>query len=173
MVAYVANGSHGGYRSADMGSLDIWENRGIMYSPGVFNWYLVGNCVGEVNLLVDTESRTFCNVTNQLVRGEEQYEPVEGYWPRHFAVGASHDPSAPWHHRDNRWFTTRPEGLHSALEFGVDCPVDLHIYDPLGRHVGINYTTGEPEIQISDAIYLIEDAQYIMIPDPIEGELQG
>ena len=39
----------------------------------------------------------------------------------------------------------------SYLTFILHSPVDLHIYDPLGRHVGMNYTTGEMEVQIPNA----------------------
>jgi len=41
----------------------------------------------------------------------------------------------------------------SWLTFILHSPVDLHIYDPLGRHVGMNYTTGEIEVQIPNATY--------------------
>ena len=41
---------------------------------------------------------------------------------------------------------------------------DLHVYDPLGRHVGKNYETGGIEIQIPNATYTSNGAQNITIP---------
>ncbi len=40
-----------------------------------------------------------------------------------------------------------------SLDFYVACPIDLHIYDPLGRHVGLNYTTGDVELEIPNSTY--------------------
>jgi len=41
---------------------------------------------------------------------------------------------------------------------------DLHVYDPLGRHVGKNYDTGEIEIQIPNATYTSNAVQNITLP---------
>jgi hypothetical protein len=41
----------------------------------------------------------------------------------------------------------------SYLVFKLRSAADLHIYDPQGRHVGLNYETGEVEIGIPDATY--------------------
>jgi hypothetical protein len=177
VVAYVAEGSHGAYNSSTtikmvgFPELDKWTPGGDHYTPDDFNWYLVCDCTGEVwrgPFLGIPVFRRFCDVTNQLTRGDAQYEPVEGYWPRGYH-GKGADGEAPWH--DDRWFTTKPEGPWGVTEFSVNCPVDLHIYDPLGRHVGINYETGEPEIEIPNATCSIElEGQYITIFDPIEGD---
>jgi hypothetical protein len=175
VVAYVAEGSHGAYNSSTKmygwPLLDSWTLGGLQYTPDDFNGYRVWDCTGEVwrgpflGILV---FRRFCDVTNQLTRGDAQYEPVEGYWPRGYH-GKGPDGKAPWH--DKRWFTTKPKGPWGVTEFGVDCPVDLHIYDPLSRHVGINYETGEPEIENPNATCSIEpEGQYITIFDPIEGD---
>ena len=42
---------------------------------------------------------------------------------------------------------------------------DLHIYDPLGRHIGKNYITGNIDIEIPGATYISNDSQDIMIPE--------
>jgi len=39
-----------------------------------------------------------------------------------------------------------------ALWFGGS-DLDIHIYDALGRHVGLNYETGEVEVEIPEAVY--------------------
>jgi hypothetical protein len=59
----------------------------------------------------------------------------------------------------------------TKLRVKVDSPADLHIYDPLDRHVGINYETGEVEIEIPEASYSGPETepQIIEIPDPIAG----
>ena len=56
----------------------------------------------------------------------------------------------------------------SWLTFILHSNADLHIYDPLGRHVGMNYDTGEIEIQIPNATYSV-DPQNITIPELIPG----
>jgi hypothetical protein len=50
----------------------------------------------------------------------------------------------------------------------MKCPADLHVYDSAGRHVGMNYKTGQYEIEIPGAQHLpIGDADYIYIPDEV------
>ena len=176
-VAYVAQGSHGAYRSEDMGSLDVFESGGLIYNPNFFNWYKVDNCIEEIKKEINGEQREFCKVENELLKGEEQNEPADGYWPNKFTgdIPFWMSKNAPWYNdeKPTRWFQTRPEGFTRALEFGVDCPVDLHIYDPEGKHIGINYETNKPEIEIPEAIFLQrDDKQYILIPNPIKGDYQ-
>jgi len=59
-----------------------------------------------------------------------------------------------------------------TIEFKVESPVDLHVYDPLGRHVGLNYDTGKIEIEIPGATYTgpNTEPQIIRIKNPIAGE---
>jgi len=48
----------------------------------------------------------------------------------------------------------------------MKCPADLHIYDAEGRHVGLNYQTGEYENEIPGAQHVkIGEADYIFVPD--------
>ena len=173
-VAYVAQGSHGAYRCSDMGSRDIFNPGGLTYKPNFFNYYKVGNCIEEIKKEINREQREFCKVENELIKGEKQNEPVDGYWPNYFRGEFPYRnifPESPWHPNQDRWFQTQPKGLNSALEFGVACPVDLHIYDSQNRHIGINYDTGKPEIEIPEAIFLRQgEKQYIMIPNPIKGD---
>ena len=56
----------------------------------------------------------------------------------------------------------------SWLTFILHSNADLHVYDPLGRHVGMNYDTGEIEIEIPSATYSA-DPQNITIPELIPG----
>jgi len=53
------------------------------------------------------------------------------------------------------------------ISFEAHCPVDLHVYDPEGRHVGVN-ETGWVEIEIPGARYTGPDAdpEVILIPNP-------
>jgi len=57
-----------------------------------------------------------------------------------------------------------PNQATPILSFTLHSNADLHIYDSLGRHVGINYTTGEPETQISNATYYRNNVQRITVP---------
>ena len=58
----------------------------------------------------------------------------------------------------------------SYITFILHSNADLHIYDPLGRHVGMNYTTGEIEIQIPNATYYKNDIQKITVPNLESGD---
>lgn len=52
------------------------------------------------------------------------------------------------------------------LRFTLHSNADLHVYDPAGRHVGLNYATGEEEIEILGATYERNADQVISIPEP-------
>lgn len=177
VVAYVALGSHGAYSSPmTVPEYDSWESGGPLYGPDSFNWYLVWDCIEHVKRVISGREQTFCNVTHKLISGKEQYEPIEGLWPREFTGDAHylfvyvlHSSDSPWH--DDRWFETRPKGPLQVLEFSVFCSVDMHIYDPLGRHIGTNYTTGEFEVSIPNSTYQIgRNGQHVTIFDPVEGD---
>lgn len=63
-----------------------------------------------------------------------------------------------------------PEG--TSMEITVESPVDLHVYDAEGRHVGINYETGGVEEQIPGSTYFPETdtgPQHVRILNPIAG----
>ena len=47
--------------------------------------------------------------------------------------------------------------------------LDLHVYDSLGNHVGVNYSTGEVENQITGAVYTGEGSTYQTIVLPNSG----
>ncbi|MFZ3168600.1 MAG: choice-of-anchor U domain-containing protein [Candidatus Methanoperedens sp.] len=53
----------------------------------------------------------------------------------------------------------------SYLTFILHSNADLHIYDPLGRHVGKNYETGGIDIQIPDATYTSNGEVNVRIPN--------
>ena len=52
----------------------------------------------------------------------------------------------------------------SWLTFILHSNADLHVYDPLGRHVGKNYDTGGIDLEIPNATYTSNDVQNITIP---------
>ena len=47
----------------------------------------------------------------------------------------------------------------------LNSSADLHIYDPLGRHVGKNYETGGIDLEIPNATYTSNDVQNITFPE--------
>jgi hypothetical protein len=56
------------------------------------------------------------------------------------------------------------------LKFTLASGADLHVYDAADRHIGLNYETGELEIQISGATFVwVGDTQIVTVPDPIVG----
>jgi hypothetical protein len=53
----------------------------------------------------------------------------------------------------------------NGRQISVHSPVDLHVYDELGRHVG-PVSSGEVELQIPDAQYdIIEDNKFVFLPN--------
>jgi squalene-hopene/tetraprenyl-beta-curcumene cyclase len=63
-----------------------------------------------------------------------------------------------------RWIPAAIKSL-SWLTIILRSNADLHVYDPLGRHVGKNYETGKIEIQIPNATYIYDEFQNITIPE--------
>lgn len=59
------------------------------------------------------------------------------------------------------------ETIPPELLVYIQSPIDLHIYDPLGRHVGLS--EGQLEIEIPGAYYHPYHPDMILILEPIEG----
>jgi len=62
--------------------------------------------------------------------------------------------------------------LTRMLSINLKCRgIDLHVYDPLGRHIGMNYETGEVEIEIPNAEYSGPDAcpEWVRVRNPTPG----
>ena len=51
---------------------------------------------------------------------------------------------------------------YSWLTLVLHSNVDIHVYDPLGRHVGKNYATGRIEIQIPNATYEVRNGSEVI-----------
>ena len=173
VVAYVANGSHGAYSTPPDGSwkynFDKWSAGGKALGPDDFSWLIVLEDVGHKSFKVGNEDRIFCEIS-YVTRGVEHPDPLDGYWPREFTGdGLPLAKEPPWH-RDE-WIETMPTGWPDLAVIGTHSPVDLHIYDPLGRHVGKNYDTQSIEIQIPNATYHRgRDGELVTIPNPMKGE---
>jgi hypothetical protein len=96
------------------------------------------------------------------------YQQADGHWP-------GTDPSEEPDIVATCWALLALESklipAGTVLHIEVHSPADLHVYDPLGRHVGINYETGEAEIEIPGATYSGPgtEPQIIEIPDPMAG----
>jgi len=58
-----------------------------------------------------------------------------------------------------------------AQMFYLDCPANLYVTDPLGRHVGVDPSTGEVVNEIPGAVYTGpgSEPQVIVIPNPLDG----
>jgi len=64
---------------------------------------------------------------------------------------------------------TKPSAPRATvLRIAIESPADLHLYDSEGRHVGINYDTGDVEIEIEGATYSGPgtEPQVITVPNP-------
>lgn len=61
--------------------------------------------------------------------------------------------------------------IQRSVTFAIASPADLHVYDPDGRHVGVNYQTGSIDLQIPGATYSGPgtEPQTITILDPGSG----
>jgi len=62
---------------------------------------------------------------------------------------------------------TRSTVLRGWMRVTLGTEADLHVYDPEGRHVGLNYETGQVEIEIPRAWYSGAgvDPQIVVLPD--------
>ena len=59
----------------------------------------------------------------------------------------------------------------SELVFTLRSCADLHVYDEMERHVGLNYETNETESLIPGASFQeIDESHVITIPDPLPGK---
>ncbi len=180
---FVANGSHASYWSTGaLIPVDEWESDSTLDLSDFNVIWVTDEFYGRFT----RNGNTFDYRIFGTIQGAPQPEPLGGAWPRNF-IGAEglwyefkgHGGyyTAPW--RKVAWTETRsspPEDavfrelLRDTFVLGVVGPVDLHIYDPLGRHVGINYEDGVPEEQISGSeFYSDEEGQLIVVPRPIEG----
>ena len=71
------------------------------------------------------------------------------------------------------WEIEVPEGasdLHISMEY-AGSELDLHLYDEVGNHVGVNYLTGETELNIPNAIYSGPDTKHEWID--VKGDIGG
>ena len=171
VIGYVAKNSHGVYKDIlDMlfppgaWPIDGWVLGGItLGQENITNWVIVREDNGHMQILVDGEYRWFCDVDYDVLKGEH---PVPGttFWPRYFG---NYD--APWHRPDD-WDSPDPQTSNDLAIFEVHSPVDLHVYDPEGLHVGVN-ETGQIEIEIPGALYTGPEAdpEIIIIPNPLSG----
>jgi hypothetical protein len=67
--------------------------------------------------------------------------------------------------------TESNERLRITLSY-PDGDLDLHLYDSQGQHIGLNYETGEIEIEAGDAEYSGADAnpEWIQVAQPQDGD---
>jgi len=58
--------------------------------------------------------------------------------------------------------------LVDILAISLGSPADLHVYDANNRHIGLNYETGQIEIEIPNAFYSgpHTEPQLVLIPEP-------
>ena len=64
---------------------------------------------------------------------------------------------------------TLPPNTPLSLSIILHSPADLHLYDPVGRHTGKNYETGEIDLQIPGSSYSPDDPQTITVSQPEAG----
>jgi len=57
-----------------------------------------------------------------------------------------------------------------TLTYELHSHADMHIYDPVGRHVGMNYSTGEIENEIPGAVYKFGAVETVSLPKLADGD---
>jgi len=84
----------------------------------------------------------------------------------HWDADTPQDDFMEWRVYESIWKPNR------IMDVSVFSPVDLHLYDSLGRHVGLNYDTGEIDNEIPGAYYSGPDAepQKISITNPTDDD---
>jgi len=118
--------------------------------------------LAEASTSVRVECPNRWNATIQLEQ-EVNWTLVKTELPALFADMASISSPILYDSEDN------PRVL-DKLKFTLASGADLHVYDPADRHVGLNYETGELEIQIPSATFVwAGDTQIVTVPDPMAG----
>ncbi len=168
-VVYVANCTHASYEHpSSVLWPDIWESGGRELTMEDFEGiYIAYTCAGEI----PQDHNVFCRLSSYLLTGSPQWERPDHSWPKNydgFAARMGELPSCPWHRE--WWFGFPRDWTGNLLHLIVGSPVDLHVWDPLGRHVGMNYAIGEVEIEIPGATFRSNGIQEIVIPNPLDGE---
>jgi len=133
-------------------------------NPGIGNTYLYYYLLSFAKALIMTDipagswQETASNdITNYIV--SQQY--ADGHWTSN--EGALFATEQAILALQTRTIPTDIQRL-SYLTFILCSNADLHVYDPLGRHVGKNYDTGEIDLEIPNATYTSNGAQNITIP---------
>jgi len=173
---------------------DNWFPGGQVLDQDSFSWvlvfgdYLRSSSDADISLIgYDTVVGFGTGIAHPIYRA--------GYWPNRFPPNISPltpepirkiwqtaDP-APWRRvsgdplwkdskgqaKEGLWDVTLPE-FPKYIKMAVACPVDIHVYDQNGRHVGRNYETGEIEIQIPNTTFEeMPNGQYVLIERPAQG----
>ena len=184
VISYIASGTHAAYSSKSKlyFHLDKWIEGGVDACYQDFSWVLLMGNPQKTWVNPNYESSEISNQSVTLSGyGIGNEHPSLTFWPNRFYGGEGADP-APWQRRnDNQyklwdktpeWDVTIPkrEG-GSVLDISVGCPVDLHLYDSSGRHVGKNYETGNDDLEIPRAEYEVDtDFQRILVQQPVPDE---
>jgi len=187
-LVYVAEGKHSSYASKgtmwpehDYTSDDFkWTQSsfdGEVLFRRDFQWVSIKHVNGEVVLLerhpefkyqtMTYSGREYDLVTNETLSGTVHPAPLgNGWWPK-----AGFGYIVPWQSADPPPWRRPPDHTDAVLRVIALSPVDLHLIDPLGRHVGLNYETGQLEIGIPGAQFVKGDnIQMIVVPNPITKE---
>ena len=152
-----------------------WEGNPGMPDPTSFQYYyyltmskalvMTVGIDGEIN-----EHKWYDELVNKLV----ELQKPEGYWQNPNSRAWENIPELVTAYAilsmEYRYIPTEVERL-SWITFILHSNADLHVYDPLGRHVGINYQTGEMENEIPNAtVVYTETEQMITVPQLKSGD---
>ncbi len=193
-LVHVAKGSHASYAPFESSRIDDWYPGGL-----VLSWKNLSDTLSVVlmfakrtrvqdpeyicfptpyGLLCELIAPGVSKVMHETLNGSTHPEENGGLWPDQFMGDDCWILGCRYRHLEAPWIreawncTELNLGYQPVrLNFYVACPVDLHIYDPLGRHVGLNYTSGELELQIPNATYEVSgNVTHVMIDWAVEGE---
>ncbi|RLB35454.1 MAG: hypothetical protein DRH12_16680, partial [Deltaproteobacteria bacterium] len=140
------------------------KTKGNAQNPNYPGWYLYYYLLGFAKTLIMTgipagswQETASKDITNYIV--DQQYD--DGRWSSNEGdVFATEQAILAL---QTRTIPTSVQRL-SWLTFILHSNADLHVYDPLGRHVGKNYETGGIDLEIPNATYMSNGAQNIVIP---------
>ncbi|MFC1979726.1 hypothetical protein ACFLVS_02500 [Chloroflexota bacterium] len=183
-VVYVAQGSHANYFTPG----NFWS--GLDFDDtGLSSWKILGPEQLEVTMLPEVEAREegsewlefkghwgeYLGFSVSVLGlkfwqqgpfgpawSEEEHKNERWEHPDEWAAGLPEYPKPFW-----TSFLKLPGDLFKLAVFSVFSPADLHIYDSIGRHVGIN-EKGELEKQIPGAMYITPegtDYKIILVSD--------
>jgi squalene-hopene/tetraprenyl-beta-curcumene cyclase len=146
-----------------------WDGNPGMPDPTSMQYYYYLTLAKALTMIHKTtigDHRWYDDLRDKLA----SLQKSDGYWVN----------TNSWAMEDNRNLVTAytilalqtrelPPGKHLYMAVVLHSPADVHLYDPQGRHVGMNSETGQIDLEIPGAEYALTEPQTITVTPPTAG----